>query len=290
MAIDLESLLSHRPVLTDGAWGTQFQLLGLPVGACPDTWNLEHPELVEQVARAYAEAGSQVVLTNTFRANRIALRSHGISQPVATLNQAGVAISRRAAAGRALVFASMGPSGKLLVSGDVTADELRTAFAEQARALADAGADALVIETMTDLAEALLAVEAANRTGLPVVACMVFDADAARDRTMRGTTPEEAAQALTASGAAVVGANCGQGIESHVAICRRLRAATDRPIWLKANAGLPELVNSRVVYPTTAELFASFGPALVAAGASFIGGCCGTAPNYIRALGKELRR
>jgi methionine synthase I (cobalamin-dependent) len=288
--MNLETLLRQRPVLTDGAWGTQLQSLGLPVGTCPDPWNIEHPELVEQVARAYVEAGSQVLLTNTFRANRIALRSHGISQSVAALNQAGVAISRRAAAGRAFVFASIGPSGKLLLSGDVTSDELRTAFAEQARALADAGADALVIETMTDLAEAVLAVEAARLTGLPVVACMVFDTGAARDRTMMGTTPEEAAQALTTSGAAVVGANCGQGIESYVAICRRLHAATDRPLWIKANAGLPDLVNGRVVYPTTAEQFASFGPALVTAGASFIGGCCGTDPSFIRALGKELRR
>ena len=170
-------------------------------------------------------------------------------------------ISRKAAAGRARVFASIGPTGKLLMSGEVTEDELRAAFAEQARALAEAGADALVVETMSDLEEAKLAVSAARETGLPVVACMVFDSGKDKDRTMMGTTPEQAAQALTEAGADVIGANCGQGIAGFVAICRRLRAATDRPVWLKPNAGLPTMVDGRAQYTTTPEEFAGHIPA-----------------------------
>ncbi|NCC33719.1 MAG: homocysteine methyltransferase, partial [Chloroflexia bacterium] len=177
----LQGMLAHAPVLTDGAWGTQLQLLGLTTGMCPDAWNLERPELVEQVANAYVDAGSRIILTNTFGANRFTLARHGLSEKVAEINRAGVEISRRAADGRALVFASIGPSGKMLMMGDVSEDDLHAAFAEQARAMADAGADGIVIETMSDPAEAKLAVAAAKKTGLPVVGCMVFDSGPAKD-------------------------------------------------------------------------------------------------------------
>jgi methionine synthase I (cobalamin-dependent) len=281
-------LTAGAPVVTDGAWGTQLLARGLPAGACGDEWNLSHPERVEEVARAYADAGSRVLLTNTFRANRLALEAHGLADRVAEINRAGVAISRRAAGDRARVFASIGPSGKQLLAGEVRPDELRQAFAEQAQALAAGGADALVIETMGDLNEATIALAAARATGLPVVACMAFVMGPARDRTTAGVTPEQAAEALAAAGADVVGANCGEGVAAHVAVCRRLRAATDRPVWVKANAGLPRVVGGKLVYPTTAREFAGFGPALHAAGASFIGGCCGTGPEFIRALCQAL--
>lgn len=284
----LIDLLSQGVVLTDGAWGTQLQARGLPPGVCPDTWNLLHPEIVEQVPRAYVDAGSRIVLTNTFRANRLALADHGVTDSVEAINRAGVEISRRAAGDRALVFASMGPSGRMLLAGTVTEEELGEAFAEQAGALAAAGADALVVETMADLDEAKLAVMAAKSTGLPVVACMVFDSGFDRDRTMMGVTPEEAARQLTTAGADVIGGNCGQGIEGYVRICRRLSHSTDRPIWIKANAGLPELVDGNVVYATTPDQFASFAHAIVGAGARFLGGCCGTTPDFIRALAQEL--
>lgn len=275
-------------VITDGAWGTQLQARGLPPGTCPDTWNLSHPDLVEQVPRAYVEAGSRIVLTNTFRANRLALADHGVTDSVEAINRAGVEISRRATGGRALVFASIGPSGRLLLAGTVTEEELMTAFDEQARALAAAGADALVVETMADLDEAGIAVVAAKATGLPVVACMVFDSGADQDRTMMGTTPEDAARALEAAGADVIGANCGQGIEGYVGICRRLVNATDRPVWIKANAGVPTLVDGEAVYATSPAQFASASRAVVDAGARFIGGCCGTTPEFIRALAREI--
>ncbi len=284
----IAKLLSAGPVLTDGACGTQLQQRGLPIGESPDAWNLTHPEPVEEVARAYATAGSRIVLSNTFGANRFILARQGLADKVAEINRAGVQISRRGASGQAMVFASVGPSGVMLMMGQVSEADVQAAFAEQAQALAEAGADGIVIETMSDLAEAALAVAAAHATGLPVVACMTFDSGAKKDRTMMGATPEQAAEKLTAAGADVIGSNCGRGVADMVDVCRRLHAATDRPIWIKANAGLPEIVESQTIYKQTPADFAAYVPQLVEAGASFIGGCCGTTPEFIRAVAAAL--
>ncbi len=286
----IEELISKGVVLTDGAWGTELQARGLVLGTLPDTWNIEHPERVEEVPRAYVEAGSQVVLTNTFQANRLTLAKYPNSPDVGEINRAGVEISKRAAAGRAKVFASMGPSGKFLNMKNVTEEELSDAFVEQAQALAGAGADAIVIETMMDLVEIKLALAAARATGLPVVACMVYDAGKNKDRTMMGVSPEQAAKELTDAGADVIGANCGIGIEAYVPICAALSSATDLPIWIKANAGLPVMEGSQVVYRTTPEEFAGHLPPLLDAGARFVGGCCGTGPAFIAALCNALDR
>lgn len=286
----LDELLRNAPVVLDGAWGTQLQMRGLPVGGCPDEWNLSHPHQVEEVARAYVEAGSQIILTNTFGSNAVTLERYGLVDRIEAINRAGVEISRRAAAGKAKVFASMGPSGVMLMMGDKTPEQLRAAFAMQAEALAQGGGDGLVIETMSDPAEAILALEAAKATGLPVVVCMTFDSGKNRDRTMMGTTPEQAAEQLTAAGADVIGANCGAGPETYVEICRRLKSATDRPIWIKPNAGLPEVVDGKTIYRLSSEQFASYVPRLVDAGASFIGGCCGTTPEFVRAICRVLGR
>jgi methionine synthase I (cobalamin-dependent) len=277
-------MLASGPVITDGAWGTEMQGRGLAVGEFPDAWNLSHADRVLEVAQAYVEAGSEVILTNTFGATRPRLAEAGLAERVADINREGARISCAAAQRRAKVFGSMGPTGKLIMAGDITLDELRSAFDEQARALAAGGVDALVVETMSDPEEAKVAVQAAKATGLPVVACMVFDAGKDKDRTMMGNTPEEVAGRLTEAGADAVGSNCGQGIAGFVGLCRRLKAATDRPVWIKANAGLPEMVEGRVIYRTTAEEFAGHWGALQAAGASFVGGCCGTDPRFIRAL------
>ena len=288
MHTTLEQILTAGPLVTDGAWGTQLQQRGLPVGECPDGWNLTHPDRVEEVARAYVEAGSQIILTNTFGANRFILARHGLADRVMEVNRAGVEISRRAAAGRCRVFASLGPSGIMLMMGEVAEDQLQEAFARQAQAMADAGADGIVVETMSDPAEARLAVAAAAQTGLPVVACMTFDSGVNKDRTMMGTTPEQAAEQLLAAGADCVGSNCGQGIAGFVEICRRLRAAGNRPVWIKANAGLPEIRDGETVYSQTPEQFAEYVPQLIEVGAGFLGGCCGTTPDFIRAVRSKL--
>jgi 5-methyltetrahydrofolate--homocysteine methyltransferase len=292
----LEKLLANGPVLTDGAWGTQLQLRGLPIGECPDPWNLSHPEKVEEVARAYVAAGSQVILTNTFGANRFILERQGRAAQVGEINRAGVAISKRAAGGKAMVFASLGPSGKMLVTGEVAEADLLAAFSEQTRQMAIAGADGIVIEAMSDLDEIKIALAAAKQTGLPVVACMSFDSGANHDRTMMGVTPEQATETLVAAGADVIGSNCGQGIAGFVAICRRLATASRAvpgpglPIWIKANAGLPQMKDGKTVYNQTPEDFAAYVPQLLEAGASFLGGCCGTSPDFIRAVKKMLEK
>jgi methionine synthase I (cobalamin-dependent) len=283
-----EQLIAHGPVVTDGAWGTQLQARGLPIGECPDAWNLSHPECVAEVAEAYVSAGSQVILTNTFGANRLSLARYDLAGRAEEINRLGAGISRRAANGRAHVFASIGPTGKMLAMGEASPEELRAAFLEQAFALEAGGADALVIETMSDLAEAKIALDAAQQTGLPVVVCMVFGAGKEADRTIMGVTPEQAAEELTAAGADAIGTNCGNGPAQMLALCRRLRAATSLPLWVKPNAGLPEIVDGRAVYTMLPEAFAPQAAALVHAGAAFVGGCCGTAPDFIRALQEAL--
>ncbi len=286
----IAELAAAAPVITDGAWGTQLQQRGLPVGACPDAWNLVEPQKVQAVARSYVEAGSRIILTNTFGASRLMLARHDLADKVAAINRAGVEISRQAAGDRARVFASMGPSGVMLMMGRTTPDEVQDAFAEQAEALADAGADAIVLETFSDPMEIVLAIAAVRETGLPVVACLTFDSGKDHDRTLMGTTPEQVAQKLTEAGADCVGSNCGQGIEGFVKIARRLRSATDRPLWIKPNAGLPQVRDGKAVYTQTPEQFADIVPALIEAGASFVGGCCGTSPEFIAAIGKVLRK
>jgi len=284
----VQELLTHGPVLTDGSWGVHLQTLGLQPGESPDVWNITHPDRVAQVARAYVEAGSRIILTNTFGASRIMLARHGYADQVSEINQAGARISVEAARGTVKVFASMGPSGAMLMMDEVTEQELHNAFTEQARALAAGGADAIVIETMSDLTEATLATKAAVSTGLAVVACMTFDSGKQKDRTMMGVTPEQAALALTQAGASVIGANCGQGIESYIGICERLHHSTSLPIWIKPNAGLPVVVDGKAIYNTSPAGFAAHAELLVRAGASFIGGCCGSNPEFIRVLSHKL--
>lgn len=285
----IENLVKDGPVLTDGSWGTQLLKRGLPGGKPPDSWNLTNPEKVEEVARQYVEAGSRIILTNTFGANRYVLGKFGQADKVVEINAKGVEISKKAAGTTAYVFASMGPSGKMLITKDVSQDDLQQAFEEQAQAIAKAGADAIVVETMMDLSEARIAATAAKQTGLPVIACLVFDSGKQKDRTMMGNTPEQAVEVLSKIGVDGIGANCGQGIEGFISICKRMRAATDLPLWMKPNAGLPETIQGQVVYKTTAQDFVRFVPELVQAGAKFIGGCCGTDQEFIREIGKALQ-
>jgi methionine synthase I (cobalamin-dependent) len=285
---------SSGTFILDGGWGTQLQLRGLGTGEHPDLWNLSHPEKVQEVAAAYIQAGSDVILTNTFGSNRFLLARHGAEHSVAELNRAGVRISKEVARKHnRRVFASIGPTGVMLMSGTVTPDELYAAFLEQAESIAAESPDGIVVETMSDPAEAVLAVKAAVKVtrgaGLPVAVCMVFDTGKNKDRTMMGTTPEQAVEQLTAAGADIVGANCGQGIDGFIPICRRMRAATTVPLWMKANAGLPEIIDGQTVYHhQTPKKFAESAKALLATGVNFLGGCCGTTPEYIRVLRESL--
>jgi len=270
--------------VADGAWGTEMDKLGCPAGYCSEEWNVSKPELVQQVAASYVEAGSKIILTNTFGGNRYLLEGHGHAGKVEAFNRAGAEISKRAAGNKARVFGSIGPSGKMVLTGEVDEKGLFDAFKEQADALAAGGADALVVETMTEMAEAVAAVKAACTTGLLVVACMTYDSGKDKTSTVMGVTPEQAVEGLTQAGAAIVGCNCGIGIDNYIKVARKLRAATDKPIWVKANAGLPEIEGSRIVYRMTPAEYADKVKDLIEAGANVVGGCCGTNPDFIRAI------
>jgi methionine synthase I (cobalamin-dependent) len=281
--------LSHRPVITDGAWGTELQALGLDLRVCPDEWNLTFPERVQQVAQSYVDAGSQVILSNTFGANRIVLQSYGLAEQTALINRRGAEISRAAAGRNVRVFASMGPSRKSLARGDITARELTFAFTEQATALAEGGADALVLETFTDLDELAIAVTSAKTTTLSVVACLVFDFDFKKTRTTLDETLTRAATRLSECGADVLGANCSDRVDTYLSVCERLRKRTRLPLWFKPNAGLPKMIEGKATYEMSPFQFAIQAKTLVDTGASFIGGCCGCGPAFITELVRQFK-
>ncbi len=277
-----------KVTITDGAWGTEMDKLGCLPGFCREAWNVSKPELVEQVAGAYVAAGAQIILTNTFGCNRFILKRHERADEVVAYNRAGAEISKRAAGSKAKVFGSIGPSGAMIMMGDATEEELFDAFKTQALALAEGGVDALVVETMSDLAEATAAVRAAKTTGLMVVACMTFESGKDQTQTMMGVSPEQAAPALSEAGADILGCNCGIGIDNYIKVAAKYRAVSDKPIWVKANAGLPEIKDGQVVYTMQPGEFAEKVKGLVAAGANIVGGCCGTSPEFIATMSKML--
>jgi len=289
MATSLEDYVG-RVTVADGAWGTELDKLGCPPGYCREEWNVSSPELVEKVAAAYVAAGSRIILTNTFGANRFVLAPHGQEDHVAEYNRAGAGISKRAAGDRAKVFGSIGPSGRMVITGEVKEQELFDAFSVQAQALAEGGVDALVVETMYDLTEATAAVRAAKSTGLLVAACMTYDSGKDHTCTMMGVTPQQAVESLGDAGADILGCNCGDGIDNYIKVAAMLRAGTDRPVWVKANAGMPELQGGKVVYRMTPEEYAEKVREIIDAGANIVGGCCGTSPEFIAAICKVVDR
>lgn len=284
----IKSLIKSGPVVTDGSWGTQMQKRGLNRGECPDSWNLKHPERVLEVAQQYVTAGSRIILTNTFGGSRLALKKYNLDHQALDINMAGVEISKNAAGNRAYVFASIGPTGLMLVTRETTEAELQNVFEEQAAAQARAGADGIIVETMIDVTEARIAAAAAKQTGLPVIVSMVYDSGENKDRTMMGNSPEEVVEDLTGVGVDGIGANCGQGIEAFLPICARLRQATDLPLWMKPNAGLPDLIDDQAVFRTTAQEFVQYIPEMIQAGAGFIGGCCGTDQAFVEAIRETI--
>jgi methionine synthase I (cobalamin-dependent) len=249
-----------------------------------DLWNLSRPQDVEAIARAYIEAGSEVILTNTFRANPIALDTIGKAGQAAEISRAGAELSRKAAGSKARVFGSMGPTGQCLSRARPDARKVSDAFKLQTEALAEGGVHALVFETFGDVDEARLALRAARPTGLPMVVSFAFVTGQGSDRTSADTTVELVGRVMAEEGADAIGANCGPGPERCAELCGRLRKAADLPVWIKPSAGLPCLEAGRAIYKLTPEAFATYLPACIEAGASFVGGCCGTGPDFIRAL------
>jgi len=279
-------LATGRPLLCDGAMGTELFARGLVAGECPERWNLERGETVAEVSRAYAAAGAEMVETNTFGGSPLKLAAYGLAGRAAEINRRGAELARLGA-GRALIAGSCGPCGDLLEPhGGAARDAVARSFETQLGALAEGGVDAFCVETMTDLDEAVLAVRAARRVapGVPVLASMTFDATPRGFFTLMGNALADCVRRLVDEGADVVGANCGSGIAVMVEVGRALRAATRAPLVVQANAGLPEQRDGRLVYTEGPELFAERARELVEVGVAVIGGCCGTTPDHIAAL------
>jgi 5-methyltetrahydrofolate--homocysteine methyltransferase len=283
--------IRQRPLVGDGAMGTQLMLAGLEQGNCGEEWNLTHPERVLAIQRCYAEAGSDCILTNTFGGSRIMLRRHGNAEKTEEINQAAVEIARRAFGGReGYVIGDIGPFGGLLEPyGEFTETEVSAAFREQAKALVEAGVHAIIIETQTSLEELLLGIQAAREAGAPcVIGSMAYDLtlDGSTFRTMMGIDPERAAEFMEEHGADIVALNCGTGMDMERArqAVGRYRAVTDLPVMAQPNAGQPKLVNMKVTYDETPQQMVSGVIPLLEAGASIIGACCGSTPDHIRAF------
>jgi 5-methyltetrahydrofolate--homocysteine methyltransferase len=291
----LHEAVRLRPLLGDGAMGTQLMLAGLEQGNCGEAWNLTHPERVLAIQRRYAEAGSDCILTNTFGGSRIMLNRHSQAGHAVEINRAGVEIARRAFNGReGFVIGDIGPFGGLLEPyGDFTEAQVREAFAEQATALVDAGADAIIIETQTSLEELLLGIQAARDAGAStIIGSMAYDVtlDGSTFRTMMGINPERAATFMEEHGAHMVALNCGTGMDMQRArlAVERYRKVTGMPVMVQPNAGQPKLVNLQVVYDETPEHMASGVAPLLQAGANLIGACCGSTPEHIHAFRHEI--
>jgi 5-methyltetrahydrofolate--homocysteine methyltransferase len=274
-------------LVSDGAWGTFLYAKGLKAGECPEKWNLENPDAVFEIAESYIKAGSDMIETNSFGGNKYKLQSFGLEDKVHEINRAAAQISRKAAGPDKHVIGSMGPTGKMLMMGDVTADELYDAFKEQAIALEEGGADALVIETMFDLEEAKLAIKAAKEnTKCEVICTMTFEnAGDSGYRTMMGTSPSDMLNDLKSTGVDIVGANCGNGMCGMIDIVKEIRA-TDKaiPVLIHANAGVPELKDGETVFRESPDETAGYINELLEAGANIVGGCCGTTPQHIEKI------
>jgi 5-methyltetrahydrofolate--homocysteine methyltransferase len=287
--------LADRPLLGDGAMGTQLMIAGLEQGNCGEAWNLTHPEKILAIQQRYAEAGSDCILTNTFGGSRIMLNRHSHADRVVEINQAGVRIAREAFGGRpGFVIGDIGPFGGLLEPyGDFTEEQVRNAFNEQALALVEAGADAIIVETQTSLEELLLGIQAAKEAGAPcIIGSMAYDVtlDGSTFRTMMGIDPERAADFMQENGADIVALNCGTGMDmdrARIAV-ERYRKTTGLPVMVQPNAGQPKLVNMKVVYDETPEQMVTGVVPLLDAGAAIIGACCGSTPAHIRGFRQAM--
>ncbi|MCY3019848.1 MAG: homocysteine S-methyltransferase family protein [Planctomycetota bacterium] len=290
MSARLEKLKSRlaagEMLLCDGAWGTQMQRMGLAVGDCPEEWNVTQPEKVKQLAREYYAAGADLGLTNTFGGNRYRLERYGFTDKVREFNTAGAALSRQVADEfDRTVAASVGPTGEYVEpEGLLKEREMYDAFHEQIAALKEGGADAICVETMYALDEALLAVKAARDLGMFCVASMTFDSTPDGVKTVLGVSVAEAVKALDAGGADVVGTNCGNGMAQMVELARLMRPVTRKPLLVRPNTSLPETVDGKTVQHETPEGMAASIRMLRDAGVAVVGGCCGTTPEHVRAF------
>jgi len=273
--------------VADGAWGTLLQSAGLEPGVCPESWNLDRRDTVMEVARAYTKLGIDIIETNSFGGSWFKLNAYGLGSQAYEINRAAADISRQVCGPDQVVMASMGPTGKILMMEEVSPYQLYDAFTEQAMAFQEGGADAVIIETMTDMEEAREAIKAVRKnTQLEIVCSFTFNQTPAGEfRTMMGLAPAEVVKELLKMGITIIGTNCGNGLKNMVPIVTEIHEAfPDVPVLVNANAGLPEMIGGAVIYRDTPEVMAGYIPSILDAGASIIGGCCGTTPKHIEAI------
>lgn len=289
----IKSSLLKKPVLvSDGAWGTFLHEKGLKPDECPELWNLTHPDDVFDIAKSYADAGSDIILTNSFGGSKVKLKGYDLAEKCYEINRAAAAISRKAAGDNIIVLGSIGPTGKLLMMGEISQDEMYESFKIQAQALIDGGADGIIVETMSDLEEAVIAVRAAKESTYSEVICtMTYTLSPAREyRTMMGIAPGESITPLVEAGADILGANCGNGTAGMIEIIREMREVNkDIPLLVHANAGMPQIVDGKSVFPELPAEMSCQMDELVEAGANIVGGCCGTTPEHINSIVLHLK-
>jgi 5-methyltetrahydrofolate--homocysteine methyltransferase len=287
----LERLRRGDVIVGDGALGTQLMQRGLKHGEPPELFNLTKPEVLEEIASLYLEAGAEIVTTNSFGASSLRLRQFSLDKDVEEINRSSVRAARRVVKDKAYVSASVGPTGRMIQPfGDAEPDEVYCSFQQQVRALLSAGADMICIETMTDLVEATLAIKAARSidSKIPIMATMTFGKTPQGYFTLMGSSIRDAAAAMEQAGADIIGSNCGDGTEKMIGIAKEFRQFSRLPVAIQSNAGLPVTSESGLVYPETPEFVAGKALEFLNLGVQIIGGCCGTGPEHIRAIRKVV--
>ncbi len=296
--VGLRERIKQDLFLLDGAMGTELIARGIEVGKCNDYLNIEQPDIISDIHRSYFEAGSDAVITNTFGANKYALRRHGFAEEVIKINKASAQIARRAAGQEKYVLGDIGPSGDFLEPlGALKAEDLKEAYIQQANALLDGGVDGFIIETMTAIDEAAVAIEAVKSIGsdLPVLASMSFDKAGDDFKTMMGVDVKAAVEKIVSSGVDAVGFNCGTiSLEGYIELAQKFVSAVrslsaDVIIYAEPNAGKPDLVDNQAVYKVSPEDFAAAIEKIYTAGVNVVGGCCGTSPAHIKATADKLK-
>ncbi len=287
-----DRIAEGRVLISDGAWGTFLHQKGLKVQECPESWNIERPADVLDIAQSYVDAGADIILTNSFGGSPFKLAGYGLQDRTFEFSKAAAEISKKAAGDQALVLGSIGPTGKMVMMGEVPEEELMKGMMEQARGLVAGGVDGIVVETMSDLEEARITIKAIKSvTDLDVACTFTFSRTQSGEyRTMMGAGVAEFLEMCSEAGAEVVGANCGNGTAGMIEIVREIRAIDDKiPILVHANAGLPRYMDGETVFPESPGEMAPQMKELVAAGANIVGGCCGTTPEHIRLIAEMLR-
>ena len=288
----LNRIYEGETIISDGGTGTYLQKNGLEPGGCPEEFNVSHPEVIKNRARDYFEAGSDMVLTNSFGGSVFRQKHYGFEESVFKFNKLAAELAKSQAPKNGFVCGSLGPTGEFLVPlGLISNQEMYDSFKNQALALEAGGADCVVIETMLDVDETSIAIQAVREnTNMLAMATMTFDLGPRGFFTMMGVTPEDAAKRLEQSGAQVIGANCGNGIERMIEISSKMRDSTDKPMMVSCNAGIPSLVSGEILYPESPEFMAEQLMKLKDVGVNIIGGCCGTSPEHIKALSHAINK